>query len=617
MGIPTFFRAIIEKYNNTHFWDQNLNVDIFCIDFNAFVYDSIHQVSKEITIGEMDKMTTSKFETRLMRRVAENLKHLIVDIVKPQKLVYIAMDGVPPRAKSVQQRWRRHKSVIRNNYIEELCKKYDCPPKYSWDQTNISPGTKFMKKLSDFLQTKITDGYFCWDENPDLTIIYSDTSVPGEGEHKFMPQVKEIFDDDDTSIVIISPDADLIVLALTSHKKKIYIIKQVAGLDNEIIQNAYGNQEYFYLDVDKYKIGFIEEISKDYDGKIDEDKYVQDYVFLTFLSGNDFVIAPSYLKIKMGMGQKMGLDLVLDKYKALLEKHDEYLINYDQGNDNLPQVNQTFFRDIIREIAQNEQSYYKKIQQNRDRVRKQYPNSRVENKYQNMDPYDADIARFEHIEYYSQYHPLYAEMNPLFNSINYYDDIIVWRPKFYEQFFEITIDKSDDKGEEKFEENVTRICATYLEAIMFNTIYYFHGVPSWTWHYPYDSAPLYTDFIKYLDSLTPEQWSSISFKLDKPATPFELLMTILPKWNAELVPTVLSKYMTSNDSEIADSYVGPNDLRLNVLYGTKYVYSEPILPEIDAAKIHQIYNKEKSKLSKTDKDRNKLKKKPDVYQCKK
>jgi 5'-3' exoribonuclease 2 len=100
MGIPTFFRKIISEYPDTHFsWRELKEVDYFYLDFNSIIYGCIYAVDKKTKPKDFDK--------ELMKKVNEYLQKVICDIVKPQKGVYLAFDGPVPRAKMIQQRYRR------------------------------------------------------------------------------------------------------------------------------------------------------------------------------------------------------------------------------------------------------------------------------------------------------------------------------------------------------------------------------------------------------------------------------------------------------------------------------------------------------------------------------
>ena len=89
-------------------------------------------------------------------------------IVRPRKLLYMAIDGVAPRAKMNQQRSRRFRAAreakekeereleendrLRDEGKEDLIKKKDG---MVFDSNVITPGTLFMAKVADGLQQYI------------------------------------------------------------------------------------------------------------------------------------------------------------------------------------------------------------------------------------------------------------------------------------------------------------------------------------------------------------------------------------------------------------------------------------------------------------------------------
>jgi 5'-3' exoribonuclease 2 len=98
----------------------------------------------------------------------DNLRDYIntlVDIVNPRKLIYMAIDGVAPRAKMNQQRGRRFRSAQEIYSTKDKKKKlakvwendgFIVPEEVveatAWDHNVITPGTVFMKKLSMFIK---------------------------------------------------------------------------------------------------------------------------------------------------------------------------------------------------------------------------------------------------------------------------------------------------------------------------------------------------------------------------------------------------------------------------------------------------------------------------------
>src|SRR5690606_37847861 len=114
----------------------------------------------------------------------------MIQLVNPTNEVYIAMDGTAPRSKIVQQRYRRYKGYKDKIYSNELKAKHKIEmDKINWETAaNISPGTKFMKKMSKEITKNINK---LKNNNEKLKIVLNDTSIPGEGEHKYLKNIKE------------------------------------------------------------------------------------------------------------------------------------------------------------------------------------------------------------------------------------------------------------------------------------------------------------------------------------------------------------------------------------------------------------------------------------------
>lgn len=117
----------------------------------------------------------------------------VVNMVRPRKLLMIAIDGVAPRAKMNQQRSRRFRSAQEAKEKEEdkaellkMLKSQGGPietpeVKKAWDSNEITPGTPFMDILASSLRY-----WIAYKLNTDpawakMKVIISDSTVPGEG----------------------------------------------------------------------------------------------------------------------------------------------------------------------------------------------------------------------------------------------------------------------------------------------------------------------------------------------------------------------------------------------------------------------------------------------------
>ncbi len=148
----------------------------------------------------------------------------VVNMVRPRKLLMIAVDGVAPRAKMNQQRSRRFRSAQeakeKDEDKAEMIKMLKSKNggtiddevetsmnKKTWDSNAITPGTPFMDILAASLRywvayklntdpawAKVCDqsrarlGSLLTVEQ--LKVIISDATVPGEGEHKIMEFIR-------------------------------------------------------------------------------------------------------------------------------------------------------------------------------------------------------------------------------------------------------------------------------------------------------------------------------------------------------------------------------------------------------------------------------------------
>ena len=100
-------------------------------------------------------------------------------------MIYIALDGVAPRAQINQSRDRRFKSGVEDiQFFDRLAEQLDLHTEEIFQANSISPGTEFLYELCEQLRKKIME--LMSTEWKGLNVIYSDCCVPGEGEHKIM-----------------------------------------------------------------------------------------------------------------------------------------------------------------------------------------------------------------------------------------------------------------------------------------------------------------------------------------------------------------------------------------------------------------------------------------------
>ena len=190
MGVPKFYRWLSERYpliNQKVTATSRAECDNLYLDMNGIIHNSAH--SDDLT----DELRLRLTEQQIFTNVFKYLDKLF-RLVRPRKLLYMALDGVAPRAKMNQQRQRRFRSAAEAASALQLARQRgdvlgDLQP---FDSNQITPGTEFMKRLSDalkyFIRRKMKEDS-AWQR---IKVVLSGSEVPGEGEHKIMLFIRNI-----------------------------------------------------------------------------------------------------------------------------------------------------------------------------------------------------------------------------------------------------------------------------------------------------------------------------------------------------------------------------------------------------------------------------------------
>ena len=214
MGVPAFYRWLAEKYPKvvvdaleaecapgTDTVDASLpnpngiEFDALYLDMNGIIHPCAHPEGRP----------APKSEEEMFLAIFAYIDR-IFSVVRPRRLLFMAIDGPAPRAKMNQQRTRRFKaakekaerdaeSATLRAELRALGKEVEGDNggddgAFHFDSNVITPGTKFMASLSEWLRYYIQMRIQTTPGWKDLKVILSDASVPGEGEHKLMEHIR-------------------------------------------------------------------------------------------------------------------------------------------------------------------------------------------------------------------------------------------------------------------------------------------------------------------------------------------------------------------------------------------------------------------------------------------
>lgn len=327
MGVPNILKWLTKSYPEIIQFNQNKQVDSLYFDWTNVIYNCAKNMATNSTEDEL---------------ISETLKYLdeLIKLIKPKKLIYIAIDGVSPLALLNYQRLKQFKKMKEIDEINILREKFNQKIENKWDCNSINPGTKFLHKLC-----KKTIHYIKKYNN--LQVIVSSAQDPLPGKDKIVNYFSK---NPKNTTVIYSSNLELLTQILSSDRKNIYLLNKKQYIDINLIKKKIVN--YF-----EEKTNYVSK---------NKQTWIDDFVFISLILDNQYL--PN---IPCLLCQYDGISRILNSYITTQKKFKKHLVH-----PNTKEINVKFLIDMLKSIATKEtvhfQDNYKKDRYTTGKAPKHY-----------------------------------------------------------------------------------------------------------------------------------------------------------------------------------------------------------------------------------------------------
>jgi 5'-3' exoribonuclease 1 len=475
-----------------------------------------------------------------------------------------------------------------------------------FDSNCITPGTEFMevidKHLRYFIRKKIK-------EDPvwrNLEVIYSGHDVPGEGEHKIMQYIREAREkpnyQPNIRHCLYGQDADLIMLGLATHEPHFTLLREVVEFssgrnfnskrDTVMKQTKDVKFQLLHLSVlrEYIEVDFAQHHQGD---PIDRERLIDDFIFLTFLVGNDFLPHLPTLDIS-----EHAFDVLFDIYRSLQQEKVGYIVGNGEIAD-FERLEKLFYKiglqeeEILRNRELEQREFNARRRKNRRGSQEEFASAEEED----QEEFELQAALERAIAESLEESRMGNQMEGLSLNDSKQEEVVTaasaesesgtapavagsavsnknYRSRYYFEKFRIVPDPKTGV----FVQFIEEISVEYLRGLIWCLAYYLKGCVSWTWYFPYHYGPMLCDMTNLV-----EKSAHISFELGQPFLPFQQLLGCLPPSSLSLLPLSYQWLMKSASSPILEYYPIQFDIDMN---GKKNPWEAVVLlPFIDSQRL--------------------------------
>ena len=511
------------------------------------------------------------FEINLHNR----LNRIVVEY-RPKDLIILAMDGVPPQAKIVQQRSRRFRGDYHKN---------------KFNSSLITPGTDFMDRVDEMINRWLSS-----ESKKEIIssegdkrngviahvrrVIYSSQYIPGEGEHKIMNFIRNGYLIGEYQHIVLGMDADLVMLSLLAPVEHLILVRELSPFNLHYIP-----KQVIEIGRLRERISFL-------------GMSVEDFVLINTLMGNDFL--PHHPTLS---DYDTNLEILI-KARNTLNVEGKFVNIIEKGEI----VWDRFYRFIAALVETGPLLLEKDISKSYDfRKRVFYAPGVVNTKNVATGTINTlNFTKFRDVWYSNEFGPrsINEEDKELYSLLM--SNVNTSESNLGENY-ESSL-SGTSSGENYVDlQDVNDMCKHYLVGLVWVFNYYTNGDTAirWDWYYPYYHAPLFIDLRDKLEQTSRRLvpiigWepTSGSERIREEFLPIQQLISVIPNQGDYMIPKLFrakrrkiipdylpTKYLNEKDGLNGNRQVwDPTSNQYRIVYGDEYA-SILIIPFVDSNRI--------------------------------
>lgn len=364
----------------------------------------------------------------------------------------------------------------------------------------------------------------------------------------------------------------------------------------------------------------------------DFERVIDDWVFMCFFVGNDFLPHLPSLEIR-----ENAIDRLIGLYKKCVYKTGGYLT--DSGDVALERVEM-----IMRDLGHVEDEIFQDRQKNEERMKARNKRMKLEKERRpnfnmihntqfaptplgrGMAPATVVNAKEDILRISKMAMGMHTDTRPAGNAAfeamlhpntsgdqgnrgvkrkadqdaqpaaeeddQAHDEVRLWENGFKDRYYESKFDVMPENMQFRYS-----VALQYVKGLCWVLQYYYQGCASWEWYFPYHYAPFASDF-------TNIKGLSKKFEKGTPFKPLEQLMGVFPAASRQHVPLPFAKLMLDPKSPIIDFY--PDDFNID-LNGKKFAWQGvALLPFVDEQRLFKAVKPYRKELTLEENKRNQL-----------